>query len=117
MPFNAAWLTVTGFAAAPGTAAVALTGLGNGSFTVTVRSAGSTVTTNASTTGTDWAAAVSRKPRPNRGSSQPNTIVSTPTAAVNANARGLATADTATPGFQAKKIALPSAAMAGTTKE
>src|SRR5919206_1517073 len=111
MPVNAAWLIVMLFEDSRAAACAVRTGLGNGSLTVTVCNAGSTVMTKASTTGTDWTPAVSRKPRPNRGSSQPSTIVSTPTVAVNANARGLATADTATPGFQAKKIALPNAAM------
>src|SRR5690348_10057249 len=115
MPAKAARLTVTGLGAAA--AGAGPSARGKASFTVTVRSTGSTVTTNVRITGTDWAAAVSGKPRPSRGSSQPSAIVSTPMATVNRTARGLAIADTATPGFQAKKIAAPSPATPGTTNE
>src|SRR6266545_6720450 len=99
-------------------AIVAATGApGSGSFTVTVRNAGSTVMTNAITTGTAWAAAVRANPRPSRGSSQPSARIRIPTLAANPNARGLPSIDRATPGFQAKNATPPKAAAAGTARE
>src|SRR6266702_1397669 len=129
MPVNAVSLSVvalrTGRGAgdslvsdAASAAFVAATGApGSGSFTVTVRNAGSTVTAKAITTGTAWAVAVRANPRPSRGSSQPSARIRIPTLAAIPNARGLPSIDRATPGFQAKNAAPPTAAAAGIAKE
>src|SRR5690348_12546194 len=105
-------------AAVPVTAVASATGTpGNGPWTVTVRNDGSTATTNAIATGTDWANAVRANPRPSRGSAQPRAMVRMPSAAAKPSARGLASVDNATPGFQAKNASPPAMATVGTMKE
>lgn len=89
---------------------------GRGAPRVTSRKAGNTVTPNTSSAGTSWAATVTRAPRPRRGSSQPRPRISAATARLNPSARGLASIERATPGFQAKEAAPPSPAASGTIR-